>query len=628
MTAHPVRRVAIVGMGPRGLSILQRLSELADQLPEGCALGVHLIDPGEGGQGTHSERQPGHLLTNTLASQVTMFTDGRGPSFTEWAASSGYREFTDAYYPTGGDAGDAVGEHTYLPRQILGSYLSHVFDTTVRSLPPRIRVVHHRDRALDIEAREDGSFAVHLAKGFVLRSDYVFLTTGHCERIPTEEDRAYEEFARDHAHRNPRLVYCPNPYPVDRLQEIAPGSSVAVQGFGLTAHDVISELTVGRGGRFHGSGEGMRYRPSGREPRIRLFSRQCLPFAARGVNQKGLTGQHRPRFFTREAVRSLKERAARHRGDARLDFENEVLPLLLKEMAYAYRTVQDQRSTADDEYEPDPGDRRMIEEIIDPLRGREFENQDAFTKFFVDHVESDLEHAERGNLTSPVKAATDVVRDTRASLREAVEFGGLTPESHRTFTTRYVPVMNRISFGPPRHRNHQLLALMRAGVVDLAGGPGCRVVLDRGAGRFVIRTDYVDGVEIRHADALVVARLDLFHPEQDRSPLTANLLERGLVRPYANGPFKPGGIDIDERGRLVTAAGEPLRTAWAVGYPVEGPRFYTHALPRHAMSSQFSVDADVVVRDLITHIQQQNDVLREEEHAGTDRKSVSLPRIP
>ncbi|MDH6579945.1 FAD/NAD(P)-binding domain-containing protein [Kitasatospora sp. MAP5-34] len=618
-------QVSIVGVGPRGLSILQRISELADRLPEGCGLDLHLIDPGDGGQGTHSARQPGHLLTNTVASQVTMFADGRGPSFTEWAADSGYREFGAEFYPTGGDAGQPVGEHAYLPRQLLGRYLSWVFDRTVRSLPPRVRVVHHRDRAVDIEAREDGRFVVHLAKGFVLPSDYVFLATGHCERLPTEEDRAYDEFARTNTDRNPRLGYCPTPYPVDRLQEIAPGSSVAVQGFGLTAHDVVSELTVGRGGRFHGSGPDMEYRPSGREPRIRLFSRQCLPFSARGVNQKGLTGQHRARFFTKEAVRRLKEQAVDRRNDPRLDFEEEVLPLLLREMGYAYRTAREQRPIPPEEYDLTPAERRAIEAVIDPLSGREFANQDAFTRFFVDYVVSDLEHAEIGNATSPVKAATDVIRDTRAGLREAVEFSRLTPESHRKFNATYVPMMNRVSFGPPRHRNHQLLALLRAGVVDLAGGPGCRVVLDREAARFAIRTDYPDGPQTCHADVLVIARLDSLHPERDKSPLIGNLLARGLVRPYANGPFKPGGIDIDERGRPITAAGEPLRTAWAVGYLVEGPQFYTHALPRQGMASQFTLDAETTVRDMIAHIRRRYDVTREEEHAGADRKPVSVP---
>jgi uncharacterized NAD(P)/FAD-binding protein YdhS len=441
--------------------------------------------------------------------------------------------------------------------------------------------------------------------------------------MPTEEDRAYEEFARRNAGRNPGLVYCPNPYPVDRLREIAPASSVAVQGFGLTAHDVISELTVGRGGTFHGSGWDTEYRPSGREPRIQLFSRQCLPFSARGVNQKGITGQHRARFFTKDAVRRLAQ-AAVDRGH-RLDFEAEVLPLLLKEMGYAYRTAQAQYQIPPHAYEFTADDRRAVERIIDPLRGEEFANQREFTGFFIDHVVSDLEQAEAGNLTSPVKAATDVIRDTRASLREAVEFSGLTPESHRTFNSVYVPVMNRVSFGPPRHRNHQLLALLRAGVLDLAGGPGSQVVLDHDAARFAVRADYTDGAEVRHADALVIARLDSFHPERDRSPLIRNLLARGLVRPYANGPFKPGGIDIDERGRPITATGERLPRAWAVGYLVEGPRFYTHALPRQGLASQFAVDADTCVRDMFAHIQDRDDFIQEGKHAGADRKSVSVP---
>ncbi|MFJ3231616.1 FAD/NAD(P)-binding protein [Streptomyces sp. NPDC086787] len=618
-------QVAVVGVGPRGLSVLQRIPELAAELPPGCSLDVHLIDPGDSGQGVHSTQQPGHLLTNTVASQVTMFAEGQGPSFTEWAASSGYRQYGDAFHPTGDESGEPVGEHAYLPRQLLGAYLSWAFDQTVNGLPPHVRIVHHRDRAVDIEQRDARRFAIRLEKGFVVLSDYLFLTTGHCERTPTEEDRAYEEFARGSANRNPRLGYCSTPYPVNRLQQVAPGSTVAVQGFGLTAHDVISELTVGRGGTFHGSGLDTEYRASGREPRIRLFSRQCLPFSARGVNQKGITGAHQPQFFTKDSVRQLRQAALHRRGDPRLDFAEEVLPLLLREMGYAYRSAEEQRAIPPEDYELTTGDRRVLEEILNPLHGKQFSNQEAFAKFFVDYIVSDLEHAELGNATSPVKAATDVIRDTRASLREAVEFSGLTPESHEVFNSTYVPVMNRVSFGPPRHRNHQLLALMRAGIVSLAGGPGSRVVPDSEAARFTVRTDYPDGPELHHVDALVVARLDAFHPESDRSPLIANLLERGLVRPYSNGTFKPGGIDIDERGRPVTAVGEPLNSAWAVGYLVEGPRFYTHALPRQAMASQFTLDADMAVRDMVADINDRHNTTSEDEDAGSDRKSVSVP---
>ena len=50
--------------------------------------------------------------------------------------------------------------------------------------------------------------------------------------------------------------------------KISPQAVVAIQGLGLTGHDVIAELTVGRGGRFAETGSRLRYLPSGREPRL------------------------------------------------------------------------------------------------------------------------------------------------------------------------------------------------------------------------------------------------------------------------------------------------------------------------------------------------------------------------
>jgi FAD-NAD(P)-binding len=616
-------QVTIIGMGPRGLSLLQRMAELAHELPDSAKMDIHLVDPGDSGQGTHSSRQPSHLLTNTVANQLTMFTDGQGPSFTEWAHAAGYRTFSGAHYPTGDGAGEIIGEHDYLPRNLLGEYLSWVFDRTVAALPPQVRVIHHRDRALDIERRGTTRLGVRLQEGFEIDSDFVFLATGHCERIPNADDRAFEEFVKKYSFRNDRLVYCSNPYPVDRIQRIAPGATVAVQGLGLTAHDVIAALTVGRGGRFEGTGKDMRYIPSGREPRIQLFSRQCLPFSARGVNQKGVSGAHKAAFFTREAVERLKERAERERGSRQLDFEQEVLPLLLHEMGYAYRTAKEQRHIPAQEYEFGPEDQEAVGSIIDPLREKGFANFGEFKKFFVDYVVNDLEHAEMGNLVSPVKAATDVIRDTRQSLRDAVESAALMPESHRAFNSRYVPLMNRISFGPPRRRSVELLALLDAGVVDLAGGPGCRVVADESTARFAIESDFGDGAETRYADALVIARLDLFHPESDRSPLTANLLAGGLVRPYTNGAFQPGGLDVDAADHPITAAGTPLPNVWAVGYLVEGPRYYTYALPRPRMNSQFTNDADACVRDMFGQIQRDSQTTGGD-HVDPERQPASV----
>lgn len=589
-----VARVAIIGVGPRGLSILQHLGASATHLPAGCEVEVHLVDPGETGQGTHSSRQPAHLLTNTIANQVTMFSADQGPSFTEWTDRHGYRRYARSYFPTGGESGEAVGEHDYLPRSVLGAYLSWVFDTTARALPREIRLVHHRDVAVDVETGADRRLTVRLGRGGAITVDFAVLATGHCERTPSAEDLEYTAFVRRNAGRNAHLAYHPTPYPVDRLRDIAPGTDVLVQGLGLTAYDVISELTVGRDGWFDGQGLGTVYRPSGREPRLHLFSRGCLPSGARGVNEKGVVGQHRARFLTPSAIRRLRSAT----GVTQLDFETDVVPLLLREMGYAYRCAVERREVPPDGYEFPPDDRGAVEGLLDPLRDARFAGLDEFTQFFVDHATEDLRQAERGNLTAPLKAAADVVRDTRTAIREAIEFGGLTPDSHQAFTSTWVPTMNRVAFGPPRQRNAELLALLRAGVVDLAGGPGCRVEPAETAARFAVRTEFTGGRATCHADALVVARLDPFEPERDRSPLTANLLARGLVRPFTNGSYRPGGIDIDRSGRVIDGNGDATPNLWAVGYLVEGPRFYTHALPRQSLPSQFHADADACVRDM------------------------------
>ena len=596
-------RITIIGLGPRGLGALQRVIRKCRTLPAHVTVEVHLVDPGEEGQGVHSTRQPDFLLTNTLASQLSMYSEGDGPTFAQWASRSGYRRFGHDYHQTGPDFGEPVGEHDYLPRRLLGEYLAFVFERTVSAPPARVNLVHHRDRAVDMEEMTaPQGMLVRLEDGYEIASDFVFLSTGHCRRLETDEDALFERFAQENRHRNDRLHYIPSPYPVDVLQRIAPGSVAAVQGMGLTAHDVIAALTNGRGGRFRGTGGALRYLPSGREPRILLLSRQCLPAAARGINQKGVSGQYEARFFTPQAIRELRRQAEAARGTRQLHFEDEVLPLLLREMGYVYRTALEQRAITPEAYEFTAEDQRALAGILDPLNGRPFADLGQCEAFFREFVAEDLREAERGNRTSALKAATDAIRDTREALREAVDFAGLTPDSHRRFTGAWVPLMNRISFGPPRRRNYELLALMEADVVRLAGGPGCRVGTDDSCARFAIETDFTAGTTTRHADALIAARLDLYHPGKDASPLTSRLLARGLIRPYSNGDFQPGGLDITPAGRVIAKDGEPVHGLWALGYPTEGPRFYTYYIPRTGQATRFAAETDAAVADMWTQL--------------------------
>ena len=186
-------------------------------------------------------------------------------------------------------------------------------------------------------------------------------------------------------------------------------------------------------------------------------------------------------------------------------------------------------------------------------------------------MRADLREAEAGNLGSPVKAATDVLRDTREALRSAVEYGGLTPASHRYFVEEFNAVTNRISFGPPRRRNLEYAA--RGRDHRHRRRTGARLRADEAGARFRIEARYGERVETSQADVLIVARLDAYSPLTDASPLSDNLLGRGLVRPYLNGGYHPGGIEIDQQLHPVGADGVPEARIWIVGFPVEGPHF-------------------------------------------------------
>jgi uncharacterized NAD(P)/FAD-binding protein YdhS len=600
--------VTIVGVGPRGLSVLERMAELAHVQPPATAIEVHMVDPGECGQGVHDGRQPDHLLINTVASQITMFAPESfvggmgGTSLVDWAKAAGYRRFGNRFCPVGDGSGAEITDHDHLPRKLLGEYLTWVYEQVAAALPASIRLIHHRARVADLIEDIPGQFTVKLDNGYSFESDYVVLTTGHGQRRPTQDDLGFKAFVRGNARKDPRLDYFPGAYPVARLSRISSEATVAVQGLGLTAHDVISELTTGRGGKFVSEHGRLRYQRSGREPRLLLFSRNCLPFASRGVNQKGLTGCHQARFCTVEAIQRLREKAIATRASSKLDFKQEVLPLLMKEMGYAYRIAREGKPIDPDSYQLSDVEAAALQEIFYPLEGKRFRSMTEYRQFFLDHIRADLEQAEQGNRSSAVKAATDVLRDTRESLRMAIEYGGSSPDSHRYFVHELVPLMNRVAFGPPKQRNIEFLALWEAGVVDIAGGPGARVVADSERAKFRIEGCFLEGTSTDYAEVLVIARLDDFSPRTDDSPLMARLLDRGMCRPYMNGDFHPGGIDIDHELHPIDASARPNPAMWAIGFLVEGPHFYMHDLPRTMLPSRVTKDAQMCVEQLFGSI--------------------------
>ncbi|RSN55679.1 FAD-binding protein [Streptomyces sp. WAC 04229] len=621
--------VCLIGAGPRGLSVLERLCANAASVADDTAVTVHVVDPYPPGAGrVWRTDQSRHLLMNTVTSQVTMFTDdsvrieGRlvpGPSLYEWA------RFLTLIGPMGGPRHDervlgearALGPDSYPTRSFYGHYLEWVFQRVTKTAPAGVSTVVHRAHAVGLDDGSDGTQCVRLDDGTLLEGlDAVVLAQGHLPVRPSRQRRALGDFAAD---RGLGHVTPANPADVD-LTKVAAGETVALIGLGLNFFDYLALLTLGRGGRFERRGERLVYLPSGREPRLAAGSRRGLPFHARGENQKGAHGRHEPAVLTAEVIGELRESARRTGGT---DFRESVWPLVSKEVETVYYTTlltgadragdarrlraaylaappggRQEREVLD-LFGIAPADRWDWSRIARPYAGRDFGSPEDFRGWLLGHLRADLAAARAGNVHGPLKAALDVLRDLRNELRLVVDHGGLTGRSHRQHLEAwYTPLNAFLSIGPPAARIEQAIALIEAGVLSVLG-PDAHAVADEAAGVFTVESPAVPGSRTR-ATTLIEARLPETDLRTTADPLLRALLESGQCRPYAipdpgGTPYETGGLDVtDAPFRLIDAAGRAHPRRFAFGVPTESVHWATAAGIRPGVNSVTLQDSDAI----------------------------------
>ncbi|WP_374103083.1 FAD/NAD(P)-binding protein [Streptomyces sp. B93] len=629
--------MCIVGAGPRGLSVLERLCAQERKSPRWDTVTVHVVDPDPPGSGrVWRPGQSRHLLMNTVASQVTVYTDAsvriegpleEGPSLYAWAKAlqSGA---LDTPAP-GGHSGAvlaearALGPDTYPTRALYGHYLIWAFTRVVAKAPAHVTVRTHPVRAValhDEDGLPAGPQTVVLEDGTRLGSlSAVVLAQGHVPAEPTPAEAELAAFAAAHD-----LVYVPpaNPADVD-LSAIAPGQRVLLRGLGLNFFDYMALFTQGRGGSYERAGGRLVYRPSGREPRLVAGSRRGVPYQARGENEKGAHGRYFPRLLTAAHIAGLRGRAAR---GAAIDFAADLWPLISKEVCGVYYTAlltaRGVDAAAVEEFgerylhtAPGPQEDRLLEEagigapqrwdwdrVARPFPPGALKDWDAFRRWLRGHLDDDVRLARQGNVSGPVKAALDVLRDLRNEVRLAVDHAGLDGASHRDDLERwYTPLNAYLSIGPPVSRIEEMAALMDAGILDVTG-PALRVTADAGDGSgpcFTAVSDAIGDVRVR-ATALIEARLPDIDLRRTADPLMRQLLEGGQCRPYRiprrdGGGYETGGLAVTERPyRLVSAEGVPHPRRFAYGVPTESVHWVTAAGIRPGVGSVTLEDSDAI----------------------------------
>ncbi|MBV9800608.1 MAG: hypothetical protein JO039_21340 [Solirubrobacterales bacterium] len=393
---------------------------------------------------------------------------------------------------------------------------------------------------------------------------------------------------------------------------------------GLVALDVVTALTIGRGGEFIDERGGLTYRPSGREPAVQLYCRSGLPFTAKSVTGADRSTVYKPLICTPEALDALSGRSS---GRRRLvDVRTELLPLLFAEMYaryYAQVAFQESRSRADgaavreqlraawleDRFEDELarlGSRFGSFDAEELFFGHQpnYQSSDDYERFVYQALADDLREAEVPDGASPVKCAAEVFRIFRDSMRSVVELGGLSFDSYLDFNADICSRIHRLVAGPPALRSRQMLALMDAGVVRAPYGPaparGLSVdTADPDAARTRISSTAFEQPYVDDVDVVIRGHLEEPRIAGSASRLLTQLYNRGRVSQFRYGDVAVGSVDLTPDSHPVDINGRPQLRISMFGVLTEGVRHFTAYIPSPRSRMRAFEDVGACVAELL-----------------------------
>ena len=616
--------IVIIGAGPRGVGVLERLAANAEQLASGVDLVIHLVDPHPVGAGRIWRADQSPLLKlNSMAADVTMFTDATstidgpvlpGPSLIEWAER--VRTYRIAVVCDDAVRAEiqALEPSSFPTRRLQSVYLDWFYRRAVDSLPATARVVIHAASAVSVSGERDDRQRVTLDSGTAIDADIVLYALGHTGSLPEPEHELLARFARRKS-----LAYIPPGYTADvDLAGLRPGEPVIVRGMGLAAVDLVVLLTEGRGGRFVPAPRGgLTYLPSGAEPRLLLGSRRGVPYHSK-IGSTLRATRVEPRYFTAAIAAGLVA------SSDSLSFREQVWPLIAKELLWGYyhelfvghpervATSWEEFATAFDPLDAhsrelralvaatvlDPIDRLDLAEFDSPLSGVRFASSAELQLAVREYIERDLTLR-----TAPEHSATLAL--FYSLLYALFDLGTIIDSPKWSARSRihdlavwWPNLFSYVASGPPAHRLDELLALSRAGVVTFVG-PDLTVEMTPG-GEFLASSPSVPGGFV--ARALVDARLPAATVGRTDNAALRDLVDsgHGVEELLADDDLAgtTGRLRVDATSSLVIGAdGETHPRRLAVGAYTNAP--FVGAFARPGTNAVSFRENDRVARALL-----------------------------
>jgi FAD-NAD(P)-binding len=595
---------AIVGLGPWGLSVLERTVSYVRRT--GVATRVHVVEPGAPGGGTYRDTRSDYLILNNACGLLSLYAapdPDQDPPYAvglyQWAVREGYRWVGHECRRDPG--GRPITPDDYLPRRLMGEYLRWFYSALVASAPSCMEIVWHATRAVDIEPLGSGRERVHLEAGEPITVDHVVITSGHTEnQLPNPGERRGLQA----------------PYPAERFAEEVPaGSTIGIAGMGLVAYDLVAAMTIGRGGSFEEIGGRQRYRRSGNEVSIHLFSRTGLPYAAKSAASIDPGNQYPLIVCTPEWFRSLRGPDQ----NQKVDFRAQVVPGLYEEMrcryhlhaatlhggdreragvaslmrsAHAAGDLGRELRTLERRYGRfDPSDRFL------PQSRASYASSGAYQARVYDLLQEDLDQSlQEGG--SPVKAAYEMTRVLRDQLRSVIEFGRLTADSYVDFQTHVHSNINSLEAGPPALRSAQLMALLDEGVVRTPTGPSPSLE-ETPDGGVVVGSTRLDEPFRETVSSVVRGYLDMPRLVDSASPMLRKLVDRGRLTELHYDWRPVGSVGLSETFHPYDRAGSEQGSLSLLGVLTEGVRYFTHYLPSPNTRLRAVLDAQACVEGIL-----------------------------
>ena len=590
LAGMPTSTVAVLGAGPRGVGWLERFVEnvRAGDLGRGAvARGIRLIlvDPYQPGPGRLWRYDQSPLLKlNSLAADVTMFTDASctvegpiapGPSLAEWAEQvrSGRLEVVIEDAAVRAEL-EALGPASFPTRRLQSFYLDWFHQRTLAKLPKGVEVEWRQTTAISVADDGDRQL-VALADGETVAADVVLYALGHNGSALAGEHELLGAFAHEH-----RACYLAPAFTADAdLSALPAGADVIVRGMGLAAIDLVVLLTEGRGGAFEATEGGVRYVPSGREPRLHLGSRRGVPYHSK-VTSNLVAPRAAPRFFTRNIAAALGARGG-------VDFAVEVWPLIAKEGLHGYYHElflghpervrlpwseflerfavldpwSDELRTLAASALVDPADALDLAVFDRPLAGLEFGDASALQRYLIEYIADDVHRRTAAEHSATLGFFT-------ALLFAFFDLGGSGIEVPPWFKAFF----SYVASGPPVHRLEELVALAEAGVVRFLGAE-LEVRADAAAGKFRASSPSVPG------DLVSRYLVDAWLPE-DSAHASENPALRDAVRVRADGASVAALLAVHpDDSRVIGPDGEPHSARFAIGPFTSAPNVGAFARP-------------------------------------------------